>query len=141
ERYLLDITPEYGLRSVGAMPFNGNQLSHYGFINDEWRIRHNLTASIGLRYEYVGVPEGARRQALNEIASVPGVLDFREPVASRKEFAPRFGLAWSPGTSGRSVVRAGFGLAYDQTYHNLAMNSLPPQYSTMLEAHVEKPNQ
>jgi hypothetical protein len=31
-------------------------------------------------------------------------------------------------------------MAYDQTYHNLAINSLPPQYSTTIEAHAEMPN-
>ena len=141
DRYLRDITPEWGMRSAGAMPFAGNQLSHYAFINDEWKLRRNLTANIGLRYEYVGVPAGALRQSLNSISSVPGVLEFREPAASMKDFAPRVGLSWSPGASGRSVVRAGFGMAYDQNYHNLALNSLPPQYSTAVEAHIDRPNQ
>ena len=140
DRYLRDITPEWGMRSAGAMPFAGNQLSHYAFLNDEWKVLRNLTANFGLRYEYVGVPAGALRQSLNDIASVPGVLEFKEPSASRTEIAPRLGIAWSPGTSGRSVVRAGFGLAYDQSYHNLALNSLPPQYSTAVEAHTERPN-
>ena len=141
ERYLRDITPEWGMRSAGAMPFAGNQVSHYAFLNDEWKLRRNVTANIGVRYEYVGVPAGARRQALNSIASVPGVLDFREPGSSKAEFAPRVGLAWSPGAAGRGVIRAGFGVAYDQSYHNLALNSLPPQYSTAVEAHTERPNQ
>jgi hypothetical protein len=141
ERYLLDFTPEWGMRSVGAMPFIGNQLSHYAFVNDEWRIHHNVTMSFGVRYEFVAVPEGARRQALNRIASVPGVLDFHSPEPSRRDFAPRVGLAWSPGTTGRSVLRAGFGLVYDQNFHNMALNSLPPQYSTAVEAHVEQPNE
>ena len=141
ERFLLDLTPEWGMRTASAMPFIGDQLSHYGFLSDEWKVRRNLTATIGLRYEYVAVPTSARRQDLNAIASVPGVLEFREPTASFRDFAPRVGLAWSPGTSGRSVIRAGFGLAYDQTYHNLALNSLPPQYSTTLLAHTERANQ
>lgn len=141
ERFLLDITPEWGMRSVGAIPFVANQLSHYAFVNDEWKIRRNVTLSLGLRYEFVAVPEGARRQSLNAISSVPGVLEFRSPEASRRDFAPRVGLAWSPGVSGRSVVRAGFGMTYDQNFHNLAMNSVPPQYSSTVEAHIARPNQ
>ena len=56
ERYLLDITPEFGQRSGGGFPFIGNLLSHYLFVNDEWRLRPNFTLTLGLRYERVGVP-------------------------------------------------------------------------------------
>ena len=140
ERYLLDLTPEVGIRSVGAMPFIGNQVSHYAFVNDEWRLRANLIISLGLRYEFVAVAEGARRQFLNAISNVPGLLEFRSPEPSRRDFAPRMGIAWSPKNNGRTVLRAGFGLTYDQNYHNLAINSLPPQYSTSVEAHIERPN-
>lgn len=141
ERYLLDITPDWGLRSASGMPFVGNQVSHYAFVNDEWKIRRNVTLNLGVRYEYVGIPFGARRQDLNSVASVPGVLEFGEPQASRTGFVPRGGVAWSPGSSGRSVVRAGFGMAYDQNYHNLLINSLPPQYATTIEAHTDRPDQ
>lgn len=141
ERYLLDITPEFAQRSVGGLPFAGNLLSHYAFVNDEIRLRSNLTLTVGLRYEFVDVPAGSKLQALNSVSDVPGVLQFRAPKADRSNFAPRAGLAWSPGTSGRTSLRAGFGLAYDQNYLNTAMNSLPPQFFTTVSAHVDRPNQ
>lgn len=141
ERYLLDLTPIFAERSVGGFPFIGNMLSHFAFAHDEWRIRPNLTLNIGVRYEYVGVPTGARQQALNSIASVPGVLVFSEPKATKRDFTPRVGLAWSPGKSGLTSIRAGFGLAYDQIYQNLGTNSLPPQYFTTIDAHIDRPNQ
>jgi hypothetical protein len=141
ERYLLDITPEFGQRSGGGFPFIGNLLSHYMFVNDEWRLRPNLTLTLGLRYEYVGVPEGAKSQGLNSLATVPGVLEFAAPEPTTKDFAPRVGIAWSPGGSGRTAIRAGFGMAYDQIYQNLGTNSLPPQYFTTIDAHIEQPNQ
>lgn len=141
ERYLLDITPEFGQRSGGGFPFIGNMISHYGFVNDEWRVRPNVTLNLGLRYEWAGVPVGAQAQALNALATVPGVLEFGAPRATRRDFAPRVGLAWSPGTSGRTAIRAGFGMAYDQIYQNLGTNSLPPQYFTTIDAHIEQANQ
>ncbi len=94
-----------------------------------------------MRYEFAGVPTGSRQQALNAIASVPGVLVFDEPRATRKDFAPRVGIAWSPGSSGRTSIRAGFGLGYDQVYQNLGLNSLPPQFFTTIDAQVDRPNQ
>lgn len=141
ERYLQDLTPELATRSVGALPFAGNLLSHYGYAGDEIRLRPNLTVNLGVRYEYVDVPAGSKLQALNSIASVPGLVEFREPRASRRDFAPRVGLAWSPGKGGRTAIRAGFGMAYDQVYQNMGVLSLPPQFSTTLDAHTTRPNQ
>jgi hypothetical protein len=141
ERFLLDITPEFGQRSGGGFPFIGNMLSHYGFVNDEWRIRPNITLNLGLRYEWVGVPVGAQAQGLNALASVPGVLEFGAPRSTKRDFAPRLGIAWSPGQSGRTAIRAGFGMAYDQIYQNLGSNALPPQFFTTIDAHIDQANQ
>jgi hypothetical protein len=141
ERFLLDLTPEFAVRSVGALPFAGNLLSHYAYINDDFRLRPNLTVNIGARYEYVDVPAGAKLQRLNSVASVPGLVDFRAPRPSRGDLAPRVGLAWSPGTSGRTAIRAGFGLSYDQVYQNMGVLSLPPQFSTTADAHITRANQ
>lgn len=139
DRYLVDLTPEFAERSVGGFPFIGNMLSHFAFLNDEWRLRPNLTVNLGLRYEFVGVPTGARQQSLNSVANVPGVIEFNEPKATKKDFAPRVGIAWSPGRSGLTSIRAGFGMAYDQVYQNLGTNSLPPQFFTTIDAHVNAP--
>jgi hypothetical protein len=141
DRFLRDITPEFGQRSGGGFPFIGNLLSHYLFVNDEWRIRPSLTLNLGLRYEYVGVPEGAKSYDLNALASVPGLINFAAPTATKKDFAPRVGIAWSPGGSGRTAIRGGFGMAYDQIYQNLGTNALPPQYFTTIDAHIEQANQ
>ncbi|MBM3735679.1 MAG: TonB-dependent receptor [Acidobacteria bacterium] len=141
ERFLLDVTPEFAVRSVGAIPFAGNLLSHYAYVSNEFRIRPNLTLTNGFRFEWVDVPAGAKLQALNSISSVPGLVDFRAPRASRGDLAPRIGLAWSPGNSGRTAIRAGFGVAYDQFYQNMGVLSLPPQFSTTADAHITRANQ
>jgi hypothetical protein len=141
DRYLRDITPEFGQRSVGGFPFVGNLLSHYAYFNDEIRWRPNFTINLGIRYEYVGVPTGSKQQELNAISNVPGLLEFRAPEATKKDFAPRVGVAWSPGTSGRTSIRGGFGMGYDQIYQNLGGNSLPPQFFTTIDAHLDRPDQ
>ena len=43
-------------------------------------------------------------------------------------FAPRFGFAWSPGSSHKTSVRAGFGIYYNQVEEELTLNNLsaPP---------------
>ncbi len=140
ERYLLDITPEFAQRSVGAFPFAGNLLSHYAYVNDDWKIRSNVTINLGLRYEFVPVPAGAKLQKLNALASVPEFL-IAEPKPTKRDFAPRVGVAWSPGNDSRTSVRAGFGVGYDQVYQNLGVNSLPPQFFTTVDAQITRANQ
>lgn len=131
ERYLLDLQPdELAQRNVGDATHWGNQWDFYWFFQDEWKVRRNVTLNLGIRHEYKGIPAGDRLQSLNSVSSVPGVLEFREPKAQKRNFAPRVGLAYSPGTTGNTVVRAGFGMSYDVYFDNLGVLSKPPQLET-----------
>jgi hypothetical protein len=129
--YLLDVFPDYYLsRTLGNPEFSGNGLAFYGFIQDTWRIRKDLTLDAGLRYEWTGVSQGAKEQALDSVASVPGLVDFRVPNSSKTGgISPRLGLAYTLGQSGDTVIRAGFGRATDVIYDNLPLNSPPPQFA------------
>jgi hypothetical protein len=129
--YLLDLFPDYYLsRTLGNPEFSGNAMAYYGFVQDTWRARKNLTVDIGLRYEWTGVSQGAKEQALDAIASVPGLVDFRAPKSSTwGGLSPRIGLAYTLGNSGNTVIRAGFGRATDVIYDNLPLNSPPPQFA------------
>ncbi|MCA1635601.1 MAG: TonB-dependent receptor [Acidobacteria bacterium] len=60
------------------------------FVQDEWRVRPNLTLSMGLRYENESV------------------------LGDRNNFAPRLALAFDPTGKGRTVVRVGAGLFYNR---------------------------
>jgi hypothetical protein len=140
ETFLLDLSPDaFGQRNAGNNIYYGNQKVLYAFAQDDWRIRPNFTLNLGLSYSYQQVPLGARTsQVLNAISSVPGVLEFREPKAQTKNFAPKVGFAWSPdfkegllgrvfGSGGKSSFRAGFSMGYDYIFDNLYILSNPPQ--------------
>jgi hypothetical protein len=134
--FLRDLSPDVlGERSVGNPIYYGDQIAVYSYFNDTWRVRPNVTLTLGLRHEYTTIPVGERVQSLNKIADVPGLITFDEPRAPTKNFAPRVGIAWSPsGNSGffrsdNTAVRAGFGMAYDVLYDNIGILSLPPQLS------------
>jgi hypothetical protein len=128
DRYLRDLSPDVLIeRNLGGAPYAGNSINLYTFVNDQWRITRNLTLNLGLRYEYKGIPRDDKLQVLNSGSSVPGVLEFREPRVEKRNFAPRAGIAWSPGSSGLTSIRAGFGVTYDNYFDNLGTLSKPPQ--------------
>jgi hypothetical protein len=126
--YLHDITPDLlAQRSTGNEVYYGDQAGIFWYANDDWKIKQNITLNLGLRYEYMTIPVGERLQSLNSAASVPGLLSFDEPRAPKKNFMPRIGIAWSPGNSGNTSVRAGFGMGYDVLYDNIGLLAVPPQ--------------
>jgi hypothetical protein len=128
--FLRDQTPDFlAERSLGNPVYYGDQSAIYFFINDEWKIRPNLTVNLGVRYEYTTIQTGEKLQALNEAAGVPGLISFSAPNAPKNNWGPRVGIAYSPGTSGRTSIRAGAAIAYDVLYDNLGILSLPPQLS------------
>src|SRR5882762_3396067 len=134
DRYLRDVNPDVlAERSNGNPIYYGDQTALYWFANDDWRIRQNLTLNLGVRYEYTTIPFGERSQKLNQAASVPGLVDFSEPRAPKNNWGPRIGIAYSPGSSGTTSIRAGFGISYDVLYDNIGILSLPPQLSGTID--------
>lgn len=92
----------------------------YFFGQDTFRVRPDLTFSLGLRYEYNAPPVDAQNRAnVFDLAtgSLVGVGTNGIPRGGygpdRNNWAPRVGVAWSPGNRGR-VIRAGYGIDYDQ---------------------------
>ena len=143
--YFYDLTPDVlAQRSVGDIVYYGTQKILYAFVQDDWRLRPNLTLNLGVNYSYQEVPIGAQMQEQNAIASVPGVLEFDVPASQKKNFGPKVGFAYSPefesgilrslfGTSGRSSLRAGFSLSYDYIFDNLYILTLPPQAQQLVD--------
>lgn len=132
--YLRDFNPDaLAERSLGNPVYYGDQSSIYWYANDTWRLRPNFTLNLGVRYEYTTIPFGERSQSLNQAASVPGLIDFSEPRAPKNNWGPRVGLVYSPGKSGNTSIRAGFGIAYDVLYDNIGILSLPPQLSGTID--------
>lgn len=134
--YLFDYYPDYlAQRSVGGATYYGNNQLYGFYLNDIWKLNTHLTLNLGLRYEYQTVPIGDKVQDRNIIADVPGLLNFAAPVSPKDNFMPRIGVAYSPGTSGKSVFRAGFGTAYDLIRDNIGLNTDVgiPEFATTVD--------
>jgi hypothetical protein len=81
--------------ATGAPSVDAGQFDLGVFAGDDWRVRPNLTLSLGLRYE-----------------TQTNIHDW-------SDFAPRIGIAWAPGGGAansrpKTVLRAGFGTFYDR---------------------------
>jgi len=132
--YLFDYNPDYlAQRSLGNVVYYGNRWFVGGYANDTWKVRPNFTVNLGIRLEHETVPLSAHTQTLNAVANTPGVIVFQNPQAQRINPMPRIGLAYSPGKSGKTSIRAGFGISYDVAYDNQGILSLPPELSTTVD--------
>jgi hypothetical protein len=75
------------------------------FLQDTWRVRTDLTISMGVRYD--------RENAFSKITGVPD---------DTNNVAPRLGVIWDPFKDGRTAVRGGYGLYIDQVFLNPPLN-------------------
>jgi hypothetical protein len=106
------------------------------YVEDTWRMRSNLTATLGLRYEYWGTVENALQfPALDSSfgIGVPGATfpgSFSAPqISDRNNFGPRVGVAYTPHFwrrlmgEDKTVLRAGYGIFYDGLFTNILDNT------------------
>lgn len=81
------------------------------FVQDDWRVRSDLTLNLGLRYEVdTDVKNVSRIGEIN-----PLVQPFLQGTRKRdtNNWGPRIGFNWAPGT-GRTSVHGGYGIYYDR---------------------------
>jgi hypothetical protein len=89
------------------------------YAQDSWRVTHHLTVNYGLRYQTTfGLFTASGRSQLENPAYLTlkalGVnLINGAPHDYRKQIAPRLGIVYSPGGSEKTVIRAGFGMFYN----------------------------
>ncbi len=99
-----------------------NRLSFY--VGDTWKILHNLTISPGLRWERDTGRTDSDLPAIPSLnAAFPG---FGNPVRQpNMNFAPQLGIAWDPKSDGKTVIRAGAGLYYENVIYNNVLFDRP----------------
>jgi hypothetical protein len=96
------------------------QSEGYGFfVQDDWRVTPRLTMNIGVRYELNTVV----KEKNNLIGNFDPVKGLRQSGVGgfggvfngdHNNFGPRFGFAWDIGGNGKTVVRGGGSVLYEQ---------------------------
>ena len=82
------------------------------FAQDSWKINRRLTLNYGVRYDIEWTPIFPPATALNAAAEQAQSVIQGIPL-NTKNVQPRVGLAWDPWGSGKTVIRAGYGIFYD----------------------------
>lgn len=96
-------------------PRDLRQTIYSGYVQDDYKLRRNLTLNLGLRYEMSTVPT----ETANQLATLVNLNDSRPRIGSPyfsnptfRNFAPRVGFSWDPFKNGKTSIRGAFGM-YD----------------------------
>ena len=109
--------PAFGLPGGGQGP--DHRLSWY--VGDSWKVKPNFTLTLGLRY----VRDTARTDT--DLGPLPALNQFNNQFYSglgnavhqpNLNFAPQLGFAWDPSSNGKTVIRGGIGLFYENSIWN-----------------------
>jgi len=101
----------------GSFSQNVQRLGFYA--EDSWRVTRKLTVNYGLRYDttFGLFMASGHDQSVNPALPGNGIVTG-SPHDYRKAFAPRVGVAYGLGSSGKTVLRGGFGMYYDDLAQN-----------------------
>jgi hypothetical protein len=95
------------------------------YVQDDWKISPRLTINVGLRYDvdlgFVDSKHQVNNRAIRALSIIGNPYGSRVVKDDKNNFSPRAGFAWDVKGNGRSVVRGGYGIYYDQSFLNVPL--------------------
>jgi hypothetical protein len=104
------------------------------YLQDRWQLLPNLSVELGVRHEWITVPTEVQGKVSNLDSLLSPAMRVGDPLfenPSLKNFGPRVGFAWDARGSGKTVIRGGYGIYYDQMLSPYLLISAfrnPPAY-------------
>ena len=104
---------------LGVPPYQGLRQRLYGIYGqDDYTVNSRLTLNLGFRWETSTDPVEVNGQMsmLPSLSATNMVISDRFFSIGKKNFEPRFGLAWRLDESGKTVLRVGGGIYHNQIF-------------------------
>src|SRR5260370_2204621 len=140
-----EITFKTGSASTEQPPFH--QLALY--FQDDYKVSPRLTLNLGVRWDanismLINQTNNRTLKILaklnNQRAQAITGSNLARLTPGFKEFQPRFGFAYDLKGDGRTVIRGGYGIFYDQIFENLTLFSLQQHQPTICQTTIDLSN-
>ena len=119
--------PYYFFTFAGNAAFNRSNDQVGVYVQDDWAVTDNLILNIGVRYDVefgtFDIPSTLISEAMkqNPAGAQQVGLKRTEVENDIDNIAPRLGFAWDARGDGKTIVRGGWGIFYDQIFLNLTL--------------------
>ncbi|HLH05673.1 MAG TPA: carboxypeptidase regulatory-like domain-containing protein [Terriglobales bacterium] len=120
--------PAFGFPAGGLGP--DNRIGFY--VGDNWKVRPNMTWTFGLRYDRDTGRTDSDLPGISQLNNlVPTYPNLGAPIRNPNlNFAPQMGVTYDPWSNGKTVIRAGIGLFYENTIWNNVLFDRPTRVPT-----------
>jgi Carboxypeptidase regulatory-like domain/TonB dependent receptor len=106
------------------------------FVQDNWKVRPNLTFELGFRYDWLMSPTERFDRFVDYVPEVNSLIQVNHGIApvyhtNARNFQPRLGFAWDPWKDGKTSIRGAYAILADQPITNLVTgNAANPPFAT-----------
>lgn len=101
------------------------------YFQDDWKFSPRLTVNAGIRwdkdFDFIGGSKIGNSRTFQELQAIATFSPLAASLVAKqatdysKGFSPRIGLAYDLTGHGNHIVRAGFGMYYDNTFQNIPL--------------------
>jgi hypothetical protein len=108
------------------------------FVQDNWKVKPNLTFELGFRYDWLMSPTERYDRFVDYVPEINSLVQVNHGVApvyhtNSRNFQPRLGFSWDPFKNGKTSIRAAYAILADQPVTNLVSpNASNPPFAEIV---------